>query len=268
MFTSDQLLIERDGHVVTLTMNRPEKRNAFGLEMLVAMADAFQSCDDDKDVRAIILTGAGGHFCAGSDLKQNQLGEQDERALLLQERFKSEPRIHWKALLREYRPAAPVIAAVEGFAVAGGTEILQGTDIRVAGRGAIFGVTEAALGLFPLGGSTIRLRRQIGYARAAEMLLGARRIDAETAERWGLINHVVDDGAALAKAREIAARVAACGPIAVRAIKRSLIESDGLTEEEALANEERIGGPVFQTKDAKEGPTAFFEKRKPVFTGE
>ena len=162
MFTSDQLTIERDGHVVTLTMNRPEKRNAFGLEMLIAMADAFQMCDDDTDVRAIILTGAGGHFCAGSDLKENQLGQKDERTLMLQERFKTEPRIHWKALLREYRPAAPVIAAVEGFAVAGGTEILQGTDLRVAGKSATFGVTEAALGLFPLGGSTIRLRRQIG----------------------------------------------------------------------------------------------------------
>ena len=267
MFTSDQLKIDRDGHVVTLTMNRPEKRNAFGLEMLIAMADAYQMCDDDTDVRAIILTGAGGHFCAGSDLKENQLGQKDERTLMLQERFKDSPRIHWKALLREYRPAVPVIAAVEGFAVAGGTEILQGTDLRVAGKSATFGVTEAALGLFPLGGSTIRLRRQIGYARAAEMLLAARRIDAETAERWGLINYVVEDGTALEKARELAGRVAACGPLAVRAIKRSLVESDGLTEAEALEQEEKLGGPVFRSADAKEGPTAFFEKRKPVFTG-
>lgn len=267
MFISDQLKIERDGHVVTLTMNRPEKRNAFGLEMLIAMADAWQSCDDDEDVRAIILTGAGGHFCAGSDLRENQMGQKDEKVMQLQERFKTDPRIHWKALLREYRPRVPVIAAVEGFAVAGGTEILQGTDIRVAGKSATFGVTEAALGLFPLGGSTIRLRRQIGYARAAEMLLAAKRIDAETAERWGLINYVVPDGDALEKAQEIAAKVAACGPVAIRAIKQSLIESDAMSEADALANEEKLGQAVFKTEDAQEGPKAFFEKRKPEFKG-
>lgn len=263
MFRSDQLLIDRDGHIVTLILNRPEARNAFGLEMLAALADAWQMCDDDPDVRAIVLTGAGGNFCAGSDLKamgQQQSGE-------LAERFEREPKLHWKALLREYRPKAPVIAAVEGYAVAGGTEILQGTDLRVAGRSARFGVAEVKWGLFPLGGSTVRLRRQIGFARAAEMLLTGRQIDAETAADWGLVGRVVEDGEALATARALAAEIAACGPLAVQAVKRSMIESDGLPEAEALAQELAIGQPIFATDDAKEGPRAFAEKRKPEFQG-
>ena len=263
MFRSEQLLIDRDDHVVTLTMNRPEARNAFGLEMLAALADAWQMCDDDATVRAIILTGAGGHFCAGSDLKA--MGQKQEGELA--ERFKKEPTLHWKALLRAFRPKVPVIAAVEGYALAGGTEILQGTDIRVAGRSARFAVAEVKWGLFPLGGSTVRLRRQIGFTRAAEMLLTGRQITAGTAAEWGLIGRVVDDGQALEEARKIAAEIALCGPLAVQAVKKSLIESDGLTESEALAQELQIGQPIFATADAKEGPRAFAEKRKPNFQG-
>jgi enoyl-CoA hydratase len=161
----------------------------------------------------------------------------------------------------------PLIAAIEGYALAGGTEILQGTDIRVAGEGAVFGVTEVQLGLFPLGGSSVRLRRQIPYTIAAEMLLAGRRLSAEEALHYGLIGHVVPKGQALDKAIEIGERVAANGPVAVRAVKQSLIENDGVPAKEALARSLEIGQPVFKTKDAIEGPTAFMEKRKPVFQG-
>ncbi len=268
MFTSPQLLIDRHEHTVVLTLNRPERRNALGLELMVALADAWQMCDDDPTVRAIILTGANGTFSSGSDLKENQMGQRDAETAKLLARFKDEPRLHWKALLREFSPKAPLIAAVEGPALGGGTEILQGTDIRVAGKSALFGVTEAVLGLFPLGGSTVRLRRQIGSARAAEMLFTGRRVDAETAERWGLINRVVDDGKALEAALEMADQIAACGPLAVRAIKASFRAGDGLSEAEALVIEEELGSPVnFESEDAKEGVRAFFEKRKPVFQG-
>ncbi len=267
MFRSDQFLVEKRGHIVICTMNRPEKKNAFGLEMLVAMADAWTMCDEDLEVRCIVLTGAGGNFCSGSDLKENQLGQGKGPAEELKQRLKDEPRLHWRALLKDARPKVPVIAAVEGFALAGGTEILQGTDMRVAGTSAMFGVTEAALGLFPMAGSSVRLHRQIGWARASEMLLGGRRLDATTAERWGLINRVVEDGEALEVALEMAEGVARCGPLAVRAIKESMLMSEGRPELETFEEEEKLAAMVFASEDAREGPTAFFQKRAPDFKG-
>jgi enoyl-CoA hydratase len=258
------VLLHKEGHVATVVLNRPEARNAFGPEMLVRMADAWADIEKDPEIRVAILTWAGGHFCAGSDLKAMASGwAQGEWG----ERFKTDPDIHWRALLRHERLRKPLVAAVEGTAVAGGTEILQGTDVRIAGQSAKFGVAEARWGLFPLGGSTVRLRRQIPYTLAMELLLTGKHIPAEEALRIGLIGRVVPDGQALAEAKVVAEQIAANGPLAVQAIKRSVIETEGLPEKEALAKELEIGWPILSTEDAKEGPRAFAEKRKPAFKG-
>jgi enoyl-CoA hydratase len=259
------LLVERDGHVVTVTMNRPERKNAFSTEMLVRLYDAWTMIDEDDGVRVAVLTGAGGDFCSGADLKAMAAGYGERTEW--QERMAADGDLHWKALLRHFRPRKPLVAAVEGYAVAGGTEILQATDIRVAGEGATFGITEVRRGLFPLGGSTVRLRRQIPYTLAAELLLTGRHVPAAEARAIGLIGEVVPDGRALERAREVAELVAGNGPVAVQAVLRSLRESEGLSEVDGLAHELELGWPVFATEDAKEGPRAFAEKRAPRFTG-
>jgi enoyl-CoA hydratase len=234
------------------------------LETFARMADAWQMIDSDPEVRVAILTGAGGHFSSGSDLKV-MAGAKTEPKWA--QRFKDDPDLHWKSLLRSYRLKKPLIAAVEGTCIAGGTEILQATDIRIAGATAKFGISEARWGLFPLGGSTVRLRRQIPYCRAMDILLTGRHVTAEEALAIGLIGRVVPAGEALAEARKVATQVAENGPLAVQAIKRSVLETEGLPEKEALEKELEIGWPILATEDAKEGPRAFAEKRKPNWKG-
>ena len=200
-----------------------------------------------------------------SEIPKLRSGKPDNEWM---ERALKEPELIMGAWLKTYRPTKPILLAAEGFARAGGTEILQGTDIRVAGESAVFGVTEVQRGLFPMAGSTVRLRRQLSYAVAAEMLLVGDDLPARRALELGLINHVVPDGQALNKAREIAGRIAENGPLAVREILATLRETENLSEAEAFAIEMQHGMKVMMSKDASEGPRAFLEKRKPVFRGE
>src|SRR5208282_214679 len=216
-------IVERRGHVLTITLNRPEARNALSTEMMEIMSSTWDEVNANADIRVAIITGAGGAFCAGADLKamtrmhpgdsfrQGNAGGLSAGVI--------------KPLLKGRRLAKPLIAAVEGAAIAGGTEILQATDIRVAGESARFGVSEARWGLFPLGGSAVRLPRQVPYTVAADLLLTGRHISAAEALRVGLIGHMVPDGQALDTALEIAEKIAANGPVAVRAILRTIRET-------------------------------------------
>jgi enoyl-CoA hydratase len=260
--------IEKEGHVLIVTLNRPEAKNALNGQMIVGMYRAWRRLDEDKDLRAAILTGKGDTFCAGMDLKKGPDGDAD--AEMMAEMMKDVPDLHWQALLRHNQPMKPIIMAVEGYALAGGTEILQGTDMRVAAEDAVFGVTECKRGLFPLGGSTIRLRRQIPYALAAEVLLLGRHVSAQEALSWGLINRVVPKGGAFDEAMKMAIELTEeNAPLSVQAILKSLRECQGdMSEKEALEKEEQLGWTIFGTKDSKEGMKAFKEKRKPVFIGE
>jgi len=255
-------LVEQVDHTLVVTMNRPEARNALSGEMLAIMSEAWDRVNSDPEIRVCILTGAGGYFCAGADLKSMSQRPPSES-------FESgafDPSVI-KGLLKGFRLTKPLIAAVEGPAIAGGTEILQATDIRVAGESARFGVSEPRWGLYPMGGSAVRLVRQIPYTVAADLLLTGRHITAPEAKEIGLVGHVVPDGQALEKAHELAGMIAANGPLAVQAVLKTMRDSEGKHEDDCWKDDARVGAAVFASNDAKEGPRAFMEKRTPQFTG-
>jgi enoyl-CoA hydratase len=260
-------IVEREGHTLIVTMNRPEARNALSGEMMDIMSQAWDEVNSNDDIRVAILTGAEGHFCAGADLKAMTQSHPGDAGLSSGESDGGFDISTIKPLLKGFLLDKPLIAAVEGYAVAGGTEILQGTDIRVAGESAKFGVAEVRWGLFPLGGSTVRLRRQMPYTVAADMLLTGRRITAQEALDFGLIGYVVPDGQALDKAREIADTIAANGPLAVKNVLKALRATECVPEPEVFKIETPLGIETFMSEDAKEGPLAFSEKRKPDFKG-
>jgi enoyl-CoA hydratase len=263
------VLYEVDGHIATVTFNRPEARNAVNPEVIVRLADTWDAIDADDNVRVAILTGTGGHFCAGADLDKlvGKLMRGGEPADEFEARIQQDYSIIYKGFLRNHRLAKPLVAAIEGFCLAGGGELLQSCDVRVAARSAELGITEARWGLFPIAGSTVRLKRQIPWTKAMEMLLTAGRYPAEEALSFGLIGHITEDGQALAKAKELADQIASNGPLAVRKIKQSVVETEFLPEEEALEKELQLGMEVMMSNDAREGPKAFKEKRDPNFTG-
>lgn len=266
--STNNCTVQKDGKVMIVTLNRPEAKNALSPSMLVGMYKAWRRLDEDDDLMCAIFTGKGDTFCAGMDLKQGPEGGDDPDTKMIQEMMQEVPDLHWQALLRHNQPMKPIILAVEGYALAGGTEMLQGTDIRVGAEDSIFGVTEAKRGLFPLGGSSVRLRRQIPYCQAAEILLTARHVTAQEAVDIGLINHVVPKGETLKKAKEIADTICLNGPLSIKALMQMLRNVDGSVQEsEALEKELEVGGPIFATEDAREGMKAFKEKRDPVYKG-
>ena len=266
----DLIYEKRDG-VAYLTFNRPESRNAISPQMMVQLGEAWRDYRDDDDLRVAILTGAGDTaFCVGGDLARlmplftgarQPEDEWDERLL-------QNPQLTQTALLRPFELYKPIIAAVNGYALAGGCEILQATDLRIAARNASFGLAEVKRGLVPGGGSMVRLARQIPYCKAMEILLLGDRISAEEAYRIGLINEIVEPDELLPRAQEIARKLARNGPLALRKIKEAVWRTSGLPLEEAHAIENECSAVVMRSKDAREGPRAFMERRDPVFTGE
>lgn len=272
MTTSEpHLLVERDGPILTLTLNRPAVCNAMSPEMLVRLGTAWRAFRDDPTVRVAVLTGAGDtDFSAGGDLARTmplmtgaRAPEDDwDRRLL------AEPTIFTDAILRGFTLYKPVVVAVNGSALGGGTEIANACDIRVAAEHAVFGTPEAKVGLLPGGGSISRLPRQIPWARAMELLLLGEPVSAAEALAMGLVNRVVPLADLLPTARAFAERLAANGPLAVQKIKEGVVRGSGRPLEEALRIEDEVSVAVLTSKDAREGPRAFKEKRPPRFTGE
>ncbi len=264
------LLFEKRGSVAWITFNRPENKNAISPEAFCRLADAWTQVRDDDEVRVAVLTGAGNDtFTAGGDLKRllplftgarQPEDEWDERLL-------GDPGISFVALLKTFELYKPLIAAVNGVALAGGTELMLNADIRVAVPHARFGLTEAKRALVPGGGSMVRLPRQLSWARAMELLLTGDAISAETALDWGLINKVVAPENLVGAAEEYAARLARNGPLSLEAIKRTALQTSGIPLPDAFAIEAENAGRVMQSEDAREGPRAFAEKREPVYKG-
>ena len=237
------VLVERDGHVVTVTLNRPHKKNAFDAEVLCRLCDAWDLIDGDDDVRVGILTGAGGDFSAGADLDRlvGALLSGKPAENEFEERIRADVGLIYKGFLKEHRVAKPIVAAVEGACFAGGTEILQAFDVRVAGENARIAISEVCRGLFPMGGSTVRLPRQIPWTVAMEMLLVGEPISGRRAYEVGLVGHAVPDGQALATATELAHKLAANGPLAVRNIKASVLASEARARGRGLQARVRAG---------------------------
>ena len=264
------VLVEKRNHIAYVTFNRPEVHNSFNPELLVLMGGFWEEAEKDDDVRAVIVTGAGKvAFSAGADLGKliplftgaRKPEDEWDRKLLGNRRFGD------MALLRKYDFPKPVIAAVNGFCIAGGMEFIQATDLRVASENASFGLQEVKWAIIPAAGSLARLQRQIPYCKAMEILLTGNRIDAQEAWRLGLINYVVAQDNLIEKAEELAAAIAANGPVAVRKIKEAVRRCSGRPYEEAFKIEDEIAREVMRTEDAREGPRAFIEKRKPNYKG-
>jgi enoyl-CoA hydratase len=261
------LLVEREGPVLVLTMNRPARRNALSLDMVGRLADAWDLAEADDEIRCVVLTGAGDSYCVGGDLSSGWMAAGYVPAGDAERRVLDDPRRIGRGLLLTSWLRKPIIAAVNGDCLGGGCEMLQQTDIRVAEPHARFAVPEALRGLIAGAGSTVRLKRQIPYAIAMEMLLTGRMLTAEEAHRWGLVNWVVPRGGARAAAITLARKVCEAAPLSVAASKASVIESGWLPEEEGRAIEAAYTHTITSSEDAKEGMRAFMEKRPPRFKG-
>ena len=252
--------ITRDGHVVTVTLCRPDAANAIDRAMLDALDEVVASLRADEDARAVIVTGAGPKaFCAGADLKERAgMGDDEVRSHV--DRIRAS--VDGVACL-----PMPTIAAINGAAFGGGLELALACDLRIASETAHMGLTETSLAIIPGGGGTQRLPRLIGPARAKELIFTAARIDAGRAASLGLVNEVVAADALAGRARELAEAIAANGPIAVRAAKEAIDRGSALDLSEALALEGELYARTIETEDRAEGLTAFREKRPPTYRG-
>ncbi|UGQ39743.1 crotonase/enoyl-CoA hydratase family protein [Rhodococcus aetherivorans] len=251
---SDEVLLERRGRILVITINRPEARNAVNAAVSHALAAAVDELDADPDLSVGVLTGAGGNFCAGMDLKAFVAGENVA--------------VPGKGLgFTEAPPRKPIIAAVEGFALAGGTELVLATDLVVAAADARFGIPEVKRGLVAAGGGLLRLPTRIPYQKAMELALTGDAFTAEEAHGYGFVNVLTEPGGALEGALALAERITANGPLAVAATKEVIAKAADWPADEAFDMQREIVGPVFVSEDAREGATAFAEKRSPVWKG-
>ena len=260
--TYRHLLLTRspDRHVITVVLNRPEQHNAMNTAMGEDLLACFDALARDPDARAVVFTGAGDKaFCAGGDLK--------ERNGMTDEAWRAQHVIFEQAALRVLRCPIPVIAAVEGFALAGGCELAILSDFIVASETAVFGVPETTLGIFPGIGGTQLLPRILGAPLAKELIFTGRRLKADEAKAVGLINHLVPAGQARAKAAEVAATIAKNGPIAVRQAKKAIAYGSETDLETAMILAIEAYNATVVTEDRLEGVRAFNEKRKPEFKG-
>jgi enoyl-CoA hydratase len=249
--------IAHEGDVAILRMAHG-KANAMNIELCSALSQYLAEFRTSQ-ARALVITGTGGIFSAGVDLlRLSEGGASYVRKFL--------PALN-AMFAATFSFPKPIVAAINGHAIAGGMEMVQGTDIRVSCPEAKFGVQEVKWAIFPAGGSTVRLPAQLPFAKAMELLLTGDLISADEAKDIGFLNYVVPADQVMTKAMEIAEKIAANGPIAVKAIRKSARACLGVPEREALKIESEISGPVFQTEDAKEGPAAFMQKRKPAYKG-
>lgn len=253
---ADDVLVRRDGEVLVVTLNRPAVRNAVDRSVSEGVAAAIDALEADRHLAVGIITGAGGTFCSGMDLRAFLAGERPE---LPGRGF---------AGLTEAPPAKPLIAAVEGYALAGGCEIVLACDLVVAAEDAAFGLPEVRRGLVAGSGGLVRLPTRIPKQIATEYALTGDHLRAPDAHRWGLVNRLTPPGMALAGAQELARRIAANGPLAVRATKRIIAESPGWPASEVWSRQHGMVEAVLASADAREGARAFAEKRPPVWRGE
>lgn len=260
---------EKENHIVTITMDRYEKRNALDVEHATDLFNCWKRFRDDPDAWVAIITGVNDAFCAGGDLAaQGQIAKEMAEFGHSETRDKYENYGEGYFTLKGFDLFKPVIAAVNGFCMAGGMEMLLGTDIRIASERAVFSVTEPRRGLIAAGGTTARITRQLPWTAAMEMLLLAGRIDAQRAYHLQLVNEVAPHDQLLERARAWAAEIVKNAPLAVQGTKQSALK--GLAAgslAEAYEIEDRVADWVLSTEDAQEGPNAFLEKREPVWKG-
>ena len=252
---SDEVLTERRGRVLLITLNRPDARNAVNAAVATQMAAAMDTLDSDDELSVGILAGNGKGFSAGMDLKAFVKGEN--------------PRTEGRGFAGITRKAAekPLIAAIEGFAVAGGLEIALSCDLIVSSSDARLGIAEVKRGLVAAGGALLRLPRRVPYHLAMEMALTGDFIDGARAYELGLVNRAVEPGTALDEALSLAETIAANAPLALAASKRLVSLAQSIDEPDAWQLNDEISGPVFASEDAREGATAFAEKRAPEWKG-
>lgn len=252
---TQEILVDIQDGVMIITINRPEARNAANRAVAEGIAAAMDELDSNNDIRVAILTGAGNTFCSGMDLKAYLKGES--------------PVIEGRGFagVVEKPPAKPLIAAVEGYALAGGCELALACDLIVAGEDSKFGIPEVKRGLAAGAGGLLALPRQIPPRIAMELAITGEFISAQRAYELGLINRVAESGKAVDVARELAAAIAANGPLAVAATKRVIVESQDWKRDEMFSRQREILQPVYSSEDAKEGARAFAEKRAPVWKG-